>query len=71
MAAGGLAVPLNTIQPGDLVIYYGDNSHVGLCRQRQYSPRAHFWTDSHLDTDALCPVNHCATLLKLQYRDTF
>lgn len=30
MAAGGLTVPLNTIQPGDLVIYYGDNSHVGL-----------------------------------------
>jgi len=30
MAAGGLAVPLNDIQPGDLVIYYGDNSHVGL-----------------------------------------
>lgn len=30
MAVGGLAVPLNDIQPGDLVIYYGDSSHVGL-----------------------------------------
>lgn len=30
MAAGGLAVPLSDIQPGDLVIYYGDASHVGM-----------------------------------------
>lgn len=30
MAMGGLAVPISDVQPGDLVIYYGNNSHVGL-----------------------------------------
>lgn len=30
MAVGGLAVPEKNIQPGDLVIYYSDASHVGL-----------------------------------------
>lgn len=30
MAVGGLAVPEKDIQPGDLVIYYSDASHVGL-----------------------------------------
>lgn len=30
MAAGGLTVPEKNIQPGDLVIYYADASHVGL-----------------------------------------
>ena len=30
MAVGGLAVPAKDIQPGDLVIYYSDASHVGL-----------------------------------------
>lgn len=30
MAVGGLAVPAKDIQPGDLVVYYSDASHVGL-----------------------------------------